>query len=488
VPYANWPLRLIGAHLLPDDQRLGVQADFHDDAYCNLDESFSEWYRASLQTKEDMDSPANRSLVATAAKQFWTTNMNLESLLQRFKYSVVTSRRKPSAERLAYSGLLSQLRQDFDSSCDVATGVRAKRSALVKAGVPLVSAPSSDPQRRRYSRPDARWRNKRWNAWRRAHPNALPEIHREAFAAIVAEWKRMSAEERQAAELEMLREQPAIGDEENVDDEDDENLELQKQVRSYHACAWNTFGDESPMRGEVMQNFLRSLRSETSNHSMRRGIASLASKLRWDNRDRMIAFDEGLIKEEDVFRKRFACWEAHPGLCVTLDAVIYEKTIRMAQNFERFFTEPMRRRCYSFDFSTSALPLENLTVYFGVKRGRTPYSRATHFFGEVVREFEPSRDGKERWTFASDPRAGALRKLRVLNQWTLAKALLQRDAKQISITNLLHESIKGEGTVSLKKVGVGFDIWPGEYKPPAAPREPREATSVVVIVFTSIRK
>ena len=126
------------------------------------------------------------------------TNMLLEGILSQIRQSVAYGKHKPSMEKLASLGLLSQLMSEHDRHVKVKAG---RRSDLLSQGVPLQLVRQTSSA---FSRPDVSWRNIRHAAWCRGHPGASEHERRVKIEHLSLEWKAMS-QEQQGLELAKLR-------------------------------------------------------------------------------------------------------------------------------------------------------------------------------------------------------------------------------------------------------------------------------------------
>ena len=68
-----------------------------------------------------------------------------------------------------------------------------------------------------------------------------------------------------------------------------------------------------------------------------KGLARVANKERWNHRESHVVLgDKELIPETHTFHRRFSCLQRHPGLCITKDALIYERALQCSKNLERW--------------------------------------------------------------------------------------------------------------------------------------------------------
>lgn len=140
---------------MEEAERHALYRAFYEEASCCLDSWFSQWLRASLSSPSDLDSAEHQLLLATLAEHSPLTNMPLEGLLAQIRQSAPYAKAKPSLEKLAGLGLLTQLKKD--QTHENPDFLRETRKDMVQADVPLQAVRSSSS----VSRWDNRWRNAR---------------------------------------------------------------------------------------------------------------------------------------------------------------------------------------------------------------------------------------------------------------------------------------------------------------------------------------
>ena len=129
---------------------------------------FSLGFRKKLRSVADFKFPDIQQILHVLSRSASATNMGLEGLLSMVKASVRSGKAGPTAEKLVYSGLLTQLMHDH-LSC----GRRDPRSVSQ-----VVRDPDGLPLDRRASttwvRPESSWRGA-YLTWCRQHPSASVE-------------------------------------------------------------------------------------------------------------------------------------------------------------------------------------------------------------------------------------------------------------------------------------------------------------------------
>ena len=141
-PMANFPwllLRLVDP-VATEDEKTRVREAFLAKPMCELDPGFALPLRKAGCTFHELDNAAIELLDAVS-KHAGSTNMGLERLLSLIKASTPpTSNRAPGAERLLYSGTLTQFlhRHLRDGGCDCRGS--PTREQLIEAGVPIQAA------------------------------------------------------------------------------------------------------------------------------------------------------------------------------------------------------------------------------------------------------------------------------------------------------------------------------------------------------------
>jgi hypothetical protein len=126
-----------------------------------------------------------------------------------------------------------------------------------------------------------------------------------------------------------------------LDGDDDEDMCVDEvEAPEFWDC-----GDEDwPIRSNVLNSFLASHPAvETAGIP---GIAGKANLIRHHEHqgDLLIVNDAKDVPEEKVFRHRFSCHEAHPGLCAWADAAIYTDSLQIAKNLEAALDESFNHR------------------------------------------------------------------------------------------------------------------------------------------------
>ena len=138
VPINEFPFRLIplaDARVSKEDKDT-IRRCFHESPQCCLDGAFTLPLRHRNRRLGDVV-----PLIGKLAKQSPCTNMGLEGLLSQIKASVPTSqRRRPTAERLAFAGYLTQLLQRHKSHGHEDCRRPVSREELLETNVPIAAA------------------------------------------------------------------------------------------------------------------------------------------------------------------------------------------------------------------------------------------------------------------------------------------------------------------------------------------------------------
>jgi hypothetical protein len=142
---------------------------------------------------------------------------------------------------------------------------------------------------------------------------------------------------------------------------------------SEHLCNWAHGCSEYAVSGEEVRVFLDS-------QSKGVGVANRMQRIRWQSKGDILVGDTGLIPKSRSFTRRFACCEAHPGVCATKDAN-YHDVLRLVGSLERYFVAAFLNHFFQFVIST---PDSELRIHFCDKRSRRPYCQITHTFLPLV--------------------------------------------------------------------------------------------------------
>ena len=274
VRFQNWPWRLLSGHHMESTDRDALHDAFFNEHPCCLDQWFSRWLRLTLHAADDLNSEANKLLVATLARKVPMTNMTLEGLLAEIKASVAYSKWKPSVEKVSHLGLLTQLRREH-CAAGFPDALCTKRADLVQAGVPLRARRASGGS----VRLDNTWRNLTYSSWTASHPESTPEGRLAKRLEIRAQWRNMSDEERAAA-VAPLQGEPV--DETSLDPE----IECQRQQG---ASEWRDGGSGYPISEETLISFLGIDALQV--------IAGNMPQKRWDAWNEIFVKDSGLVPD-----------------------------------------------------------------------------------------------------------------------------------------------------------------------------------------------
>jgi hypothetical protein len=108
------------------------------------------------------------------------------------------------------------------------------------------------------------------------------------------------------------------------------------------------------------------------------GIASVGSKLRWQNREVVVI--KGRDEELPVnkkFRVRLSCSQKHPGLCLSQDRDVYDDVLLIARRLELALPQTFVSEFYKVGDSE-----HSIVVFFAHVRVRRPHAQQTHVFVE----------------------------------------------------------------------------------------------------------
>ena len=152
-----------------------------------------------------------------------------------------------------------------------------------------------------------------------------------------------------------------------------------------------------------------------------------------------------------------ACWQVHPGLCVTEDAAIYDKCLEVARHIERYFVGDLRHNyfCLIGSQADQAIPCYMQYMYFAHSRARRRKTPVTHVFVKVAR----ARND----VLTLETRGADL--LAYQTSWSLAKAALHVQTERLQAVKLAIERTPGRRQVcwSEELLG-GAEVWPAPAK------------------------
>ena len=180
----------------------------------------------------------------------------------------------------------------------------------------------------------------------------------------------------------------------------------------------------------------------------------------------MLLKDLGRIPEDKTFTRRLACWQKHPGLCFERDAAIYDDSLGLARNFERFFIDPVLHKYVKLVTDR----FDILVVYFCFQRARRPHAQVTHAFIECE---EVIAGDRSMITTTSKP-AGLYRTYKFAAVWHVAAQLLRAGAAGVHayVGDHVWAIPKESAEALVEWADVGVCLWPGVYRMPRAPKPP----------------
>ena len=151
-----------------EEEAEAIHTEFMVAPECCLDTWFSIGFRKKLRSVADFKLPHVQQILQVLSRSASATNMGLEGLLSMVKASVRSGKAGPTAEKLVYSGLLTQLMHDH-KSCGRRDSRSVSQAVRDPDGLPLDRRPGQVRKR-----PDQAWKGA-YLTWCRQHPSASLE-------------------------------------------------------------------------------------------------------------------------------------------------------------------------------------------------------------------------------------------------------------------------------------------------------------------------
>ena len=138
IVYENWPFKLLQGSVLQGEELDQLFLEFLRAFRCCLDDDAGRPLRFWFPTLDSLKTPEFMSFLLWLAHAIKATNMPLECILNMIKQGAWMKKRKPSIERYAFTGLLTQARHEHISR-GRPDGLQHKTSSeLIAEGVPVM--------------------------------------------------------------------------------------------------------------------------------------------------------------------------------------------------------------------------------------------------------------------------------------------------------------------------------------------------------------
>ncbi len=192
-----------------------------------------------------------------------------------------------------------------------------RRADLIKQGVPLKAACGRKYASTSASRSDVLWRNVMSHRWSAAHPDATAGERKDQVRLLAAMWSDMCPVQQSAAIAELDLDDTGV---QLQSDSDIEQLTSKRQTGE-----WDPGDADWPVSPQVLEAFI----GDNSSAVVR------STQERIDARAGLVVGSSVKIPDDIQMKIRISCCEAHPGLCFTDDAAIYQDALLCASNLER---------------------------------------------------------------------------------------------------------------------------------------------------------
>ena len=289
-------------------------------------------------------------LLAAIVKLTPATNFGLERLLSLIRAAChAGAGRRPRAERMLTMGLLTQLMQSHVSAgLDDARG-RARRHDLISQGVRLnAAAPSHDP-----------FGTRRWHI-RYANVKVQEERDRNKnlSAAAVARIRTQAVVDYMRLPVQQKREfQATHARVEGTGSDSDTDVVTGTGVALEQRTAWQQRLGTSrwPVNPDLLKPALLAatgVQGAAVKGGHGEGVCNrFHSHIQDAFRKRGLVLDKDIIPDEEIVVP-CACFQVHPGLCVTTDHAVYDPSLDIARRIEQHFTKDMRGAFHVFHACT----------------------------------------------------------------------------------------------------------------------------------------
>lgn len=309
-------------------------------------------------------------------------------------------------------------------------------------------------------RPDVRWRNLAFTAWRASQPQPCDSAAKaNKLTELSQQWRDMDQGQR----AEALRQfdsnsgsRPAP-DQDGASDDDDDDGEAVCSADNYES--WHYGNDDFAVSPHELQQFLDA-------RSPGIGVANRMQKIRFDGRGQAFVADDARIPASRSFSRRLACHEAHPGLCATEDSAVYQQALTIASSLERFFVAALLN---AFCLLQGVDPQIEVIVHFCSKRARRSYAQVTHVFLPVVLRAGAS--------YSLQRHPSVVGTYNFMSVWGLAKMLVANSQKKITAQVLCHrDDVNGDVIFPTPlQTHSPVEVWPTVYKQKRQPKPAAEA-------------
>ena len=302
------------------------------------------------------------------------TNFGLEQLLSRMRAACHPgANRRPRADRVLACGTLTQfLRRHLDAGLPDPRG-RERRKDLLRAGVKLNARPRETDGTRR-------WHILFSNikvAEARHGPDALSSLQATRIRTqAIADWAHLPAAGKAAFRASHTADGQPDSDSDNADHEDAIAGErMTPWQRQLGTTRW-------PVNPHHIQHLLDSAtgRVADSQLAQRPGVCRRFGCIQHAVRQRGLVLERGGIPDAELVVPA-ACFQVHPGLCVTIDHAIYNVSLEIAKCIEKHFSKDLTGAWYIFhSFAADGEIVFYEYLHFSHTRRRGRAVPTTHMF------------------------------------------------------------------------------------------------------------
>jgi len=327
------------------------------------------------------------------AKYCPATNFSLERLLALIRAASPKCKgRKPTATKVIARGMLTQMmRQHLDNGLKDHRG-QEKRSDLIKKGVCINAKSRKSKGTSTGARWHIRYGNFKVSKMLEEQGGTIDDCDK-VRAEAAKEWTTLPSAQRLAFKA-SYKMQPRETEGDDGDDGDDEAEDEQTIILKYKLSPWvaRTCSKEWPLDPSHLEPALISRGKDTTPCAHVRGSSHGRGIV---NRYREIR--EGIVKEQFVkdshcipdgpIKICAACFQVHPGLCVTRDGPYYNLARQIAACMEHHFSKDLLHLFHRIrgTFPESVDFLDQY-VYFAHKRRRGRKVPITHVFVKCERQ------------------------------------------------------------------------------------------------------